>query len=136
MSYKYMTISIKLYICKYQEKNVQHIIHRELLSQLMENNILYINPVNTKHPSFYEKYETKNESIVVLYISIPIIIDKKKLLTQKTGYNYITRNLFSSKYIAKYLQNTLSHRLFWHMYNHPDINMKSTSLKYLHVNPL
>ena len=131
-----MTISIKLYICKSHEKKVQQIIYNELLSTLKQDYISIIHPINPKFPYLYEKYETTNQSGMILYITIPIKIDKKKLLSERTGYNYITRSLFSSKYISKYLQNKLIHQLFWYFHYHTDINMKSTSLKYLHVNPL
>lgn len=131
-----MTISIKLYICKSHEKKVQQIIYNELLSTLKQDYISIIHPINPKFPYLYEKYETTNKSGIILYINIPIKVNKKQLLSERTGYNYITRSLFSSKYISKYLQNKLIHQLFWYFHYHTDINMKSTSLKYLHVNPL
>jgi len=131
-----MTISIKLYICKSHEKKVQQIIYNELLSTLKQDYISIIHPINQKFPYLYEKYEITNQSGMILYITIPIKVDKKKLLSERTGYNYITRSLFSSKYISKYLQNKLIHQLFWYFHYHTDINMKSTSLKYLHVNSL
>ena len=136
MSYKYMTIFIKLYICKSQEQYVQKIIRDELLFKLTTDFESVIFPLQNRNGSLYEKYTMKNESKVELYISIPIQVDKKRLLSRKVSYNFLTKNIFTKHYIAKYLQNSLTHILFWHMYNHPDINMKSTSLKYLHVNPL
>ena len=131
-----MTIFIKLYICKSQEQYVQKIIRDELLFKLTTDFESVIFPLQNRNGSLYEKYTMKNESKVELYISIPIQVDKKRLLSRKVSYNFLTKNIFTKHYIAKYLQNSLTHILFWHMYNHPDINMKSTSLKYLHVNPL
>lgn len=131
-----MTISIKLYICKSHEYIVQQIIYNELLSTLKQDYISIIHPINPKFPYLYEKYENTDKSGIILYISIPIKVDKKKLLTKKTGYNYITRSLFSSKFISKYLQTKLLHQLFWYFHDHEHINMKSTSLKYLHVDVL
>ena len=136
MSYKHMVITMKLSICKYHESIVQNIIYKELLSKLKENFASIIYPVNPKFPYLYEKYESINKSSIILYITIPIKIDKKELLTQKTGYNCITKNIFTSKFISKYLQNRLTRELFWYFHNHEHINMKSTSLKYLHVNTL
>lgn len=131
-----MTISMKLYICKSHEKIVQQIIYDELLSKLKQEYMYCINPINPIFPYLYEKYETVNKSGIILYINIPIRVNKKQLLTERTGYNCITRCLFSSKYIAKYLQHKLIHQIFWYFHDHPHINMKSTSLKYLHVIPL
>ena len=131
-----MTISIKLYICKSHEKKVQQIIYNELLSTLKQDYISIIHPINPKFPYLYEKYENTDKSGIILYISIPIKVDKKKLLTKKTGYNCITKNIFTSKFISKYLQTKLIHQLFWYFHYHTDINMKSTSLKYLHVDVL
>ena len=65
-----MTISIKLYICKSHEKKVQQIIYNELLSTLKQDYISIIHPINQKFPYLYEKYETTNQSGMILYITI------------------------------------------------------------------
>jgi len=131
-----MIISIKLYICKHQEKYIQEIINNELLPKLIEQHVSYINPINTEQWKLYERYEIKNNSIVILYISIPIIVDKKQLLTEKVGYNYITKSIFTSKHIAKYLQRNMTNQVYCYFYQHENVNMKSTSLKHLHVTHL
>ena len=131
-----MIITMKLLICKSHEHIVQEIIYKELLSKLKDNFSSIVYPINPKVPYLYEKYQSTNKSSIILYISIPIKLDKKKLLTEKTGYNCITRTLFSSNYISKYLQHRLTSDLFWYFHNHEHITMKSTSLKYLHVDTL
>lgn len=131
-----MIITMKLLICKSHENIVQGIIYKELLLTLKDNFASIIYPMNQKFPYLYEKYQSTDKSSIILYISIPIKLDKKKLLTEKTGYNYITRTIFSSNYISKYLQHRLTSDLFWYFHNHEHITMKSTSLKYLHVHTL
>mgnify|MGYP007117372600 CR=1 FL=1 len=131
-----MIITMKLYICKSHEHIVQKIIHNDFLLKLKENFSSIINPINPKFPYLYEKYENTDKSGIILYITIPIKLDKKKLLTQKTGYNSITKNIFTSKFISKYIQTQLTRTFFQYFHNHEDINMKSTSLKYLHVDAL
>ena len=79
MSYKHMIITVKLMICKYYETIVQNIIYKELLSKLKENFASIIYPINPKFPYLYEKYNCTNKSSILLYISIPIKVDKRKI---------------------------------------------------------
>ena len=78
-----MVINMKLSICKYHEHTVQNIIYKQLLSKLKENFADVIYPINPIFPYLYEKYESKNKSSILLYITIPIKVDKKKIINPK-----------------------------------------------------
>lgn len=133
MSYKNMNILIKLYICKSQVRNVHDIMNTQFLPMLCAN--YFCTPLCKNHPYIFEKYYQTNYGSF-MDISIPILVNKTELLKNKIHLNYITRLFYHKKKLAKYLERNISYDLYNFFYKHPHISMKSTSLKYVHVNTL